>query len=127
MMNETSSSYRASMFDGEPGLSWLRPGWRGLRLYGQKAKAAIEMDDIRLKAEMISRADQLLTVMSGILDTNGGNSLGLALMRIYDGLRQSLLKANVANDRSALDDFDEALLRIDQDFTKLTEPTAERR
>jgi flagellin-specific chaperone FliS len=126
-MNETSSSYRASMFDGEPGLSWLRPGWRGLRLYGQKARSAMENGDVLLKAEMISRADQLLTVMTGILDAGSGNTLGPVLMRIYDALRLALLKANTANDCAALDDFDQALLRIDRDLSQLTEPTAERR
>jgi flagellin-specific chaperone FliS len=127
MSQETSASYRASMFDGEPGLSWLRPGWRGLRLYGQKARFAIETGDPILKAEMISRADQLLIVMTGILDASSGAGLGPALMRIYDALRLALLKANVANDCAALEDFDQALLRIDQDLLTLTKTTAERR
>jgi flagellin-specific chaperone FliS len=127
MSSDLTTGYRASMFDGEPGIAWLLPGWRGLRLYGQKAKAAIQAGDIPLKSEMISRADQLLTVMTGILDTNAGSALGPALMRIYDALRLALLKANTGNDCAALDDFDQALRAIDQEFLKLTEPTAERR
>jgi len=127
MMSHTSSSYRASLFDGEPSLAWLRPGWRGLRLYGQRAKAAIETGDLRLKSEMISRADQLLTVMTGILETGSEAALGPALMRIYDALRLALLRANVSNDCAALDDFDQSLQAMDQDFLRLTEPTVERR
>lgn len=121
------SSYRTSMFDGEPGISWLRPGWRGLRLYGQKAKAAIQDGDVILKADMISRADQLLNVMSGILDTGADTKLGPALMTIYDALRLSLLKANVNNDCGALTDFDEALRTLDQEFSRPTNLAAERR
>src|SRR5271165_6365797 len=98
MTNETVDGYRATMFDGEPGLDWLRPGWRALRLYGRKAKAAIEADDIALKAQMIHRADKLLTLMTGILDTGNGATLGPLLMNIYAQLGLTLLRANADND-----------------------------
>jgi len=121
------AEYRAAMFDGEPGISWLRPGWRSLRLYGQQAKAAIEAGDVRLKANMILRADRLLNVMSGILDTGAETTLGPAMMRIYDRLRFCLFKANSGNDCAALDDYDEALRMIDQEFVKLSKLKADRR
>jgi flagellin-specific chaperone FliS len=125
--SELIAYYRASMFDGEPGIEWLRPGWRSLRLYGQRAKAAIEAGDVVLKASMIVRADQLLTIMSGILDTNPGAALGPAMMRIYDRLRFCLWKANIKNDCAALDDYDHALQTIDQEFLKLSKPKADHR
>jgi flagellin-specific chaperone FliS len=127
MSTDFINGYRASMFDGEPGIGWLRPGWRSLRLYGQRAKAAIEVGDIVAKANMITRADRLLTIMSGILDTGPEATLGPAMMRIYDQLRLCLWKANIKNDAAALDDYDRALQTIDQDFLKLSKPQADRR
>ena len=121
------AGYRAGMFDGEPEIGWLRPGWRGLRLYGRQAKAAIEAGDIVLKANMIVRADRLLTVMSGILDTSAGTTLGPAMMSIYDRLRFCLWKANSKDDCSALDDYDQALHTIDEEFLKLSKSKADRR
>ncbi|HTI00227.1 MAG TPA: flagellar protein FliS [Acidisoma sp.] len=120
-------SYRATMFDGEPDLAWLRPGWRALRLYAQKAKAAIEDGDTALKADMISRADQLLTIMSGILEINPGSMLGSSLMRIYSALRLALLDANMSNTCEPLVDFDRALRTLDDEFLKLSEGAAGRR
>jgi flagellin-specific chaperone FliS len=121
------AEYRAAMFDGEPGISWLRPGWRSLRHYGQRAKAAILAGDIVMKADMIVRADRLLTVMSGILDTRGGTTLGPAMMNIYDRLRFCLWKANSKNDCAALDDYDLALQAIDQEFLTLSKLKADPR
>lgn len=123
----TTVSYRATMFDGEPDLAWLRPGWRALRLYAQKAKAAIEDGDLALKADMISRADQLLTIMSGILEINPGSTLGPSLMRIYSALRLALLDANISNTCEPLADFDRALRTLDDEFLKLSEAAEGRR
>jgi flagellin-specific chaperone FliS len=119
--------YRTSMFDGEVSIDWLRPGWRALRLYGQKAKSAILENDVLMKAEMLTRADQLLTIMTGILDTSEGTVLGPALTRIYSALRLALLDANIGNSIDPLDDFDRALRTLDREFTKLTNLTSERR
>lgn len=124
---EKTISYRATMFDGEPDLDWLRPGWRALRLYAQKAKAAIEDGDSALKADMISRADQLLTIMSGILEISPGSTLGPSLMRIYSALRLALLDANMSNTCEPLADFDRALRTLDDEFLKLSEGAAGRR
>jgi len=121
------AEYRAAMFDGEPGIGWLRPGWRSLRLYGRRAKAAIEAGDVVTKGDMIVRADRLLTVMSGILDTSSGTTLGPAMMRIYDRLRFCLWKATSKNDCAALDDYDQALQTIDQEFLKLSKLEADPR
>ena len=125
--SELIADYRASMFDGEPGINWLRPGWYSLRLYGQRAKAAIEAGDVVLKANMIVRADQLLTIMSGVLDTGPGTTLGPAMMSIYDRLRLCLWKANIKNDCAALDDYDQALQTIDREFRKLSTLIEDRR
>ena len=121
------AEYRAGMFDGEPGVDWLRPGWRSLRFYGKRAKVAIEAGDAVLKASMIVRADQLLSVMSGILETGSETTLGPAMMSVYDRLRFCLWKANIKNDCAALDDYDQALETIDQDFLKLSQLKADRR
>lgn len=126
-MSKTSSTYRATMFDGEAGLDWLRPGWRGLRLYGKRAKAAIQAGDVALKADMISRADRLLTVMSGIVESGTGNQFGQVIVRIYEVLRITLLKASIEDDCAALDDYDDALRIMDQEFLKLSESTVDHR
>lgn len=114
-------SYRAGMFDGEADIAWLKKGWRGLRLYGRKAKAAIAAGDVVAKADMIFRADQLLNVMSGILNTEAGTKLGPALMTIYSALRFTLFRANVENSIAALDDFEAALAFLDRDMTQISE------
>jgi len=110
------AGYRATMFDGEAGVDWLRPGWRALRQYGRKARAAIEAGDIVLKAQMIYRADRLLLLMTGILDTGPGTTLGPALMKIYTALQANLLRANINDDVSALDEFDRAIEMLTRDL-----------
>jgi flagellin-specific chaperone FliS len=122
MMNlYMASGYRAGLFDGEAGLNWLRPGWRGLRLYARKARHAIEQGDLAHKADMITRADKLLTLMTGILDTGHGTTLGPALMNIYTALRENLLRANLNDDTDALSDFESALLVLDRDMAHIFE------
>lgn len=126
-MMDTTISYRATMFDGEPDVTWLRPGWRALRLYAQKAKAAIEDGDVAQKAVMINRADQLLTIMSGILDVGADATLGPSLMRIYNALRLALLDANISNNIDPLTDFDRALRTLDEEFLIMSEGATGRR
>jgi len=121
MNTDVISEYRATMFDGKADVNWLRQGWRGLRQYGRKAKAAIEAGDIQTKAAMISRADELLNLMTGILDTSAGGTLGPALLTVYSALRFTLLRANTENSVAALDDFEAALAFLDRDMTKLSE------
>lgn len=121
MTMDMTTNYRAGMFDGDADVNWLRPGWRGLRLYGRRAKAAIEAGDLATKAEMIARADELLNVMTGILDTENGTTLGPALMTIYTALRYTLLRANTENNIPALDDFETALAFLDRDMIKSSE------
>ncbi len=120
-MDAINTTYRAAMFDGEPGLHWLRQGWRGLRQYGRRARVAIEQGDHSAKALMISRADELLNVMSGVLGTENSTTLGPALMTIYSALRFTLLRANTENSLEALQDFDAALSFLDRDMIKISE------
>jgi len=111
------STYRATMFDGPADTTWLRQGWRGLRQYGRRARAAIEAGDIGAKAEALARADELLNLLTGILDTSSGNALGPALMTVYGALRFTLLRANAQNSTEALADFEAALALLDRDMT----------
>ena len=122
MMMDMTAGYRATMFDGAAELDWLRHGWRALRLYGRKAKAAILAGDIAQKAEMIVRADRLLVLMTGLLDTGPGTTLGPALMNIYTTLQTALLRANIQNDAAALDEFDRAIEILVRDMLETTEP-----
>ena len=124
MTTEMMTGYRATMFDGEAGLNWLRPGWRGLRLYARKAKEAIKTGDTAFKADMIHRADQLLTLMSGMLDTGAGTTLGPVLMNIYASLHLNLLRANIDNDTAALDEFDQAIDKLMRDILQTSEVSA---
>jgi flagellar biosynthetic protein FliS len=122
MMMDMIAGYRAPMFDGETELDWLRQGWRALRLYGRKAKAAIVAGDMALKAQMVTRADQLLVLMTGILDTGPGTTLGPRLMNIYSVLQTTLLRANLRNDTAALDEFDRAIESLVRDMLETSEP-----
>jgi flagellin-specific chaperone FliS len=119
--SELISTYRATMFDGAADVNWLRQGWRGLRQYGRRARAAIEAGDMVAKAAMLARADELLNVMSGILDTSEGTTLGPALMTIYAALRFTLLRANSEDSLAALQDFEAALAILDLDMSKSSE------
>lgn len=120
-MEAVSALYRASLFDGAPSLSWLQLGWRGLRYYGRRAAKAIAAGDVATKAQMIARADELLTVMSGILDTSTSTVLGPALMTIYSALRFSLFRATTENSLEALRDYDVALSLLDRDLVRTPE------
>jgi flagellin-specific chaperone FliS len=75
-----------------------------------------------LKAEMVIRADRLLVLMSGILDTGPGTTLGPALMKIYGTLQTTLLRANIQNDAAALDEFDRAVEVLVRDMLEMPEP-----
>ncbi len=122
MMMDMIVGYRATLFDGDEELDWLRHGWRGLRLYARKAKAAMLAGDMVLKAEMLNRADRLLVLMTGILDTAPGTTLGPALMHIYATLQTTLLRANAQNDAAALDEFDRAMEMLVRDMLETSEP-----
>ncbi|OYV26602.1 MAG: flagellar biosynthesis protein FliS [Acidocella sp. 20-63-7] len=118
---DTINGYRAGMFDGEADVAWLRQGWRGLRFYGKRAQAALAAGDHATKAEMILRADKLLDILTGILDTESEASLGPALMTIYTALRYNLFRANAENNPAALEDFETALAILDRDMIKASE------
>ena len=113
--------YREGLFDGKPDIVWLAQGWKALRLYGRRARAAIETGDMVAKAQMLNKAGQLLVVMSGILETDEGKTLGAALMTIYTALHFTLLRANLQNSLTALDDFDKALMLLDRDMAASSE------
>lgn len=115
------NTYRASMFDGTAEIDWLRQGWRGLRYYGRQAKAAIEAGDNVAKMAVIARADELLDLLSGILETGANATLGPAMMTIYTALRFTLLRANAENSLDALRDYEAALALLDRDMTKSSE------
>ena len=120
-INSISTVYRVTMFDGEPNLRMLQQGWRALRYYGRRARQAIEDGDTAVKAQMIARADELLTVMSGVLDTSENAKLGAALMTIYSALRFTLFRANTESSLEALRDYDVALSLLDQDLAEKPE------
>lgn len=120
-MNSINTIYRTSMFDGEPDMHMLKQGWRALRYYGRRARQAVENGDVQDKAQMIARADELLTVMSGVLDTGEGANLGRALMTIYSALRYTLFRANTENSLDALHDYDVALSLLDQSLVRRPE------
>ena len=120
-MSSISTIYRTTMFDGEPSLRLLQQGWRALRYYGRRARQAIEAGDVPTKATMIARADELLNVMSGLLDTSENANLGKALMTIYSALRFTLFRASTENSLEALHDYDVALSLLDRDLGKTPE------
>lgn len=120
-----STLYRTAMFDGELNLRMLQQGWRALRYYGRRAKQAMEAGDLPTKAQMIARADELLNVMSGVLDTTENAKLGNALMTIYSALRFTLFRANTENSLDALHDYDVALSLLDRDMVNTSENAVE--
>jgi flagellin-specific chaperone FliS len=124
MSAEMMSGYRATMFDGEAGVDWLRHGWRGLRIYARQAQTALRTGDIARKAELLARADRLLTLMAGILDTSAGTTLGPVLQRIYGQLQIALLRANSGNDAAALDDFEQAVDRLGREMLENSQGAA---
>ncbi len=114
----SASNYNTALVD-EPAMPLILRGWRSLRLYGFHAKKAIEDNDLKKKIDMISRIDELLTVMSGIVSVKSeDDKLGIALKQIYTALRYTILKANARNDIQALEDFDKALEQLEGDISK---------
>jgi len=101
--------YRAAMFDGQPSVHWLRQAWRALRYYASQAAAAMRAGDRSRQIDMILRADQLLTLLSGLLDTSEGALLGARLLLIYNALQAALFRANSRNDPDELADFELAI------------------
>jgi len=113
--------YREGFFDSKPDVAWLSQGWKALRLYGRRARYAIQTSDMATKAQMLDKAGQLLVVMSGILETEPGQPLGMALKTIYTALQFTVLRANLDNSLAALDDFDRALALLDRDMMRISE------
>jgi flagellar biosynthetic protein FliS len=125
MTVEMLAGYRATMFDGEPGLDWLRQAWRALKLYARKAGRAIEAGNLAEKGEAVHKADELLLLLTGILDTGEGSRLGPKLMAIYTSLHATLLRANLNNDAQALVDFEQAIDALARDMLSQSRiPTA---
>lgn len=114
-MSDTSI-FDESIFDGEPGIAIIRHGWRGLRIYGRRAQVAIETGDLTAKHENISRAQNLLVLMQGILVTEKESSLGHSLKTIYTALQGRLLEANIKNSLVPLQDYDKALAQLTTDL-----------
>jgi flagellin-specific chaperone FliS len=101
--------YRAAMFDGQPGVHWLRQAWRALRHYARQAAEAIEAGDRLRQTDMIMRADQLLILLTGVLDTSEDAMLGARLQGIYGALQSALFRANSRNDAAELVGFEQAV------------------
>jgi flagellin-specific chaperone FliS len=97
------------MFDGQPGVHWLRQAWRALRHYARQAALAIEAGDRARQVDMIMRADRLLTLLTGLLDTSEDAVLGAQLQRIYTALQGALFRANSHNDAAELAGFEQAI------------------
>jgi flagellin-specific chaperone FliS len=116
MTMEMMSGYRATMFDEEAGIEWLRHGWRALQLFARKAREAGNKGDAALKAQMIERANRLLNLMAGILDTGSGATLGPSLMNIYSSLSATLFRANLENGTENIDDFERAVEKLSRDM-----------
>ncbi len=108
-MTRDMYGYRAAMFDGQPGVHWLRQAWRALRHYARQAAEAIEAGDRLRQVDMIMRADRLLTLLTGLLDTSEDAVLGAHLQRIYTALQGALLRANSLNDAAELAIFEQAV------------------
>jgi len=115
---EMLTGYKSTMFDGDADLAVLGNAWRALRLYSRKARTAIQAGNITEKAAMIHRADRLLVLLTGILDTSQGTRLGPKLMSIYAALQRSLLQANLSNDVESLLDFEEAIDALARDMLR---------
>jgi flagellin-specific chaperone FliS len=116
MTNDIFGGYRAAMFDGELGVHWLRPAWQALRFYGRQAAEAIEAGDRQRQAEMILRADRLLILLTGLLDTDRQAALGTRMLRVYTALQAALFRANSNNDAAELAGFDEAVEKLARDM-----------
>jgi flagellin-specific chaperone FliS len=108
-MTHQTYGYRAAMFDGQPSIQWLRPAWRALRHYARQAAEAIEAGDRQRQAEMILRADRLLILLTGLLDTRADAALGARLLLIYTALQEALFRANTGNNAAELAGFEQAI------------------
>ncbi len=74
------------------------------------AKSAIEMglddmENLKTKAESLSRATDIVIFLQAILDTEKGGEIAVNLKSIYDAFIQELIRINVENDVKSIEEM----------------------
>ncbi|RMA93251.1 flagellar export chaperone FliS [Hydrogenothermus marinus] len=84
-------------------------------------KLAIQENDIKQKATMISKINKALSLFQASLDFEKGGEIAKNLNQIYDFCLQELLKANLNNSTENIDNIIRVLTPIYEGFKEAKE------
>lgn len=80
------------------------------------AKLAIEQNDIKTKAEKITKVTDAILVMKASLDLENGGEIAKNLEQLYDFILEELVKANATNKTEYIQNVVEVLTPIYEGF-----------
>ncbi len=80
------------------------------------AKLAIEENDIKTKAENLTKVTDAILILQASLDMENGGEIAKNLFNIYDFCINELLKANLENNVEIIDNIIEVLTPIYEGF-----------
>lgn len=86
----------------------------------KRAMKLIEAGDIPAKAREISRASNIVSELRGVLDLNQGD-LAVSLAALYDYMSGQLLKGNLRNSTSELEEVARLLTTLRSAWAELAE------
>jgi len=85
------------------------------------AKMALEENNIKLKAENISKVTNAISLMKASLDFEKGGEIAKNLNDIYSFVLEELIKANIKNDAKIIENIIEILTPIYEGFKEAKE------
>lgn len=77
-----------------------------------QAKAAIERNDMALKASLLGRVTDIIQTLQSSLDHSAGGEVSANLDRLYDYMVRRLLEATRHNDLAMIDEVIRLLLEV---------------
>ena len=87
----------------------------------QKAKTAIENNDLKERSTNIEGARKIIRELMRTIDLENGNDVSKQLFRLYNRMATKLIKANVSRNAQLLDEVIEDLSNIRWGFQKAIE------
>jgi len=80
------------------------------------AKLALEQNDVKTKAEKITKITDAILVLKASLDLENGGEIAENLEKLYDFILEELLKANTSNKKEHIQNVIEVLTPIYEGF-----------
>ena len=80
------------------------------------AKLALEQNDVKTKAEKITKITDAILVLKASLDLENGGEIAENLEKLYDFILEELLKANTSNKKEHIQNVIDVLTPIYEGF-----------